>query len=252
MGARDGRSLPEGPAADPGGPAGSAGRPDNRNAMTAPARTARPDDRRDPATDGEHERPAVAAGDPGPPGGAQRVGGQGEERDPERRAAGGQQRDLRGVTDRHRVAAKTSDPISAMARKTIPGVTLRVVAAHCGVAASPCPMVDRHVVRQARPLHPGRDLAPERRRTRRRGTSAASSSDSNVQKQWTTRTLKPFRSNGPVAPAQQAVLGQVAAQPRHVVATVVEQDEQPTTRSQDPGRLGDLGRRRATERGPAG
>ena len=74
--------------------------------------------------------------------------------------------------------------------------------------------------------------------------------DSNVQKQWTTRTLNPPRRNGPSRRLSSPVLGQVAAQPRDVVTAVVVDDEQPTARSQDAGRLAPLVVGQATERRP--
>ena len=55
--------------------------------------------------------------------------------------------------------------------------------------------------------------------------------------------LEPAAQERAVAPAQEAVLGQVAAEARDVVAAVVMEDEQAAARSQDAGRLGDLGPR---------
>ncbi len=89
-----------------------------------------------------------------------------------------------------------------------------------------------------------------RPRTPSSRNSSASSCDPNVQKQCTTRTLNPRRQERPIAPADQAVLRQVAAQARHVVASVVEQDQQSAARSEDPPDLGGLGRGGATERRP--
>ena len=54
----------------------------------------------------------------------------------------------------------------------------------------------------------------------------------------------------PITAAQEAVFGQVPAQPRHLVASVVEQHEQAAVRAQDTRGLGQLSGGRATERVP--
>ena len=72
----------------------------------------------------------------------------------------------------------------------------RVASRSCLLLGSEGSMVDRHVVRQARPGQrgrPRRPLGPNAATRKRR----ASSSVSNVHQQCTTRTLKPFARNGP-------------------------------------------------------
>ena len=105
-------------------------------------------------------------------------------------------------------------------------------------------MIERDVLGQARSLQVGAERDPGRRRSRRRGSARALSIVSKVQKQWTTRTRKPFDEERAVAPAPRVVLGQVAAQSRDVVAAVVVDDEQAAPRAQDAIGLGELRRRR--------
>ena len=69
----------------------------------------------------------------------------------------------------------------------------------------------------------------------------ASSIDSNVQKQWMTRTWKPLPRNGPSALAPRAVLRKVAPQPGHVIATVIVQNEKAAARPGDALGLVHLG-----------
>ena len=62
--------------------------------------------------------------------------------------------------------------------------------------------------------------------------------------------LEPAAQERSVAAAQHPVLGQVAAQPRHVVAAVVVDHEEPPVRAQDAGRLAPLVVGQAPERRP--
>ena len=81
MGARDGRSLPEGPIGPDAGP-DSGRRARDEEPDHGAGEEDRPDDGGDAAQDRQTDRPAAPAVDAGPPDGPQRVGSQRDEGDP--------------------------------------------------------------------------------------------------------------------------------------------------------------------------
>ena len=181
-----GMGRPESTRGSRRGPRPGAGlRPgrDSRNKMTAPARQPTPIIAAMPPPTPSAERPPVPAVDARPPRRPQRVGGEGEEDDPEDHAAGRQQRDLRRVADRDGVERRRGP--SRSARR--PGRRARARSAAAPrrghAAASEGPVVDRHVVGQARPLHRRATVAPDvtegRRQERRPPRRATRTSRSN-------------------------------------------------------------------------
>ena len=78
------------------------------------------------------------------------------------------------------------------------------------------------------------------------------SSEANVQKQWTTRIRNPAERKGPSRRLQSPYGGEVAAQPRDVVAAVVVDDEQAAVRPQRALGFSQVAGVGAIERGPAG
>ena len=150
---------------------------------------------------------AVEPGAPGRPGA---VGRQGREDDPEDDRARRQQRDLRRVADGDREQDERDRADEGDRQDHDPGRDPRETAMTARSRLRPGPVARRSRRKPTRrcggrpprctraaaassPRRP-RDRA---RRTRRRGTPAPSSIDSNVQKQWTTRILNPPRRNGP-------------------------------------------------------
>ena len=146
-----------------------------------------------------------------------RYSGERAEHQAECHAAGREQRDLRCVPDRHRVGRECQRadrgrwPGSPAPARSASRVRPRVPRCRRGVGPQgfggrrrPCRTGEdaSSLAATSSPVSPKAD--PRK--------SVASSIDSNVQKQWMTRTRKPLARNGPPRRLQYAVFGEVAAQ----------------------------------------
>ena len=203
----------------------------------------------------------------GPPDRPQAVRRERPEDDGQDHGPRGEQRDLRRVADGDRVGHvgdRADDGHDQEDRRRARSVARRRVPV--GVPTRCAPEMPGRRVRSVMPVPPRRCGGRWRGcRTRGAGSSGrpahappspnassrnprAASMDSNVHQQCTTRTLKPWLRNGPVAPAPRAVLGQLAAQARDVVASVVVDHEQSAAGPQQPPSLRrpDRGRRPGT------